>query len=342
SPPLVVAYALAGRVDINFDIEPVGLGKNGSPIFLRDLWPSTKEITAIISKSVTPDLFKTAYEDIFSGDAAWQALDNAFGVSYHWDESSSYIQEPPYFISNRIDLSHDITIRGARILAMFGDSVTTDHISPAGNIAIDSPAGKYLQDLKIAPQDFNSYGSRRGNDRVMVRGTFANQRLRNQMAGGKEGGFTSFQPDGNLMTIFDASVRYLDEKVPLVILAGKEYGSGSSRDWAAKGPLLLGVRAVIAESFERIHRSNLAGMGILPLQFLSGENAASLGMDGTESLQIEFVGDNIFPGCQTRVIASRANGKTFQFHTKCRLDTPLEIEYYLHEGLLPEVLSAIE
>lgn len=342
SPPLVVAFALAGRVDIDFESEPIGLGKDNNPVFLRDLWPDVQEITALITTAITPDIFASAYRDVFKGDSVWQSMDSSTGSKYCWDASSSYIQEPPYFKSNANVSKKGNAIRDARILAIFGDSVTTDHISPAGNIAPDSPAGDYLQKLGIASPDFNSYGSRRGNDRVMVRGTFANQRLRNFMVGGKEGGFTMFQPTGEMMTIFDASVRYAGQNIPLVVLAGKEYGTGSSRDWAAKGPMLLGIRAVIAESFERIHRSNLAGMGILPLQFMPGENAAFLGLNGTEGLNFDFVADNLIPGCLINITAVRGDGTSIKFSTRSRLDTSLEIQYFLHGGLLPEVLATLE
>ncbi|MEI8132384.1 MAG: aconitate hydratase AcnA [Leptolinea sp.] len=342
SPPLVVAFALAGRVDIDFKSEPIGVGTNNKPVFLRDLWPAQQEVASITTTAITPDLFTSAYADVFTGDSTWQSMEISTGSSYQWEALSSYIQEPPYFKANKALQSIGITIRNARILAIFGDSVTTDHISPAGNIAPNSPAGMYLQGLNIAPLDFNSYGSRRGNDQVMVRGAFANQRLRNFMAGGKEGGFTTIQPEGELMTIYDAAVRYTNLKTPLVILAGKEYGTGSSRDWAAKGPMLLGVRVVVAESFERIHRSNLAGMGILPLQFMPGENAASLGLNGTESLSFDLPEGGITPGCMIPVAIIREDNTALKFKTSCRLDTSLEIQYFRHGGLLPEVLARTE
>jgi aconitate hydratase len=338
SPPLVIAYALTGRVDIDFGHEPIGEGENGKPIFLRDVWPSSTEIAAVLDAFVTPQLFNQAYSDFMKGDENWQSLGIQSTSHYEWDPSSTYIQEPPYFTANAIRENQDSTTRGARILAIFGDSVTTDHISPAGSIAIDSPAGVYLKDKKVSPADFNSYGSRRGNDRVMVRGTFANQRLRNALAGGREGGFTAHQPDGQLMTIYDASKLYANAKTPLVVIAGKEYGTGSSRDWAAKGPMLLGVRVVIAESFERIHRSNLAGMGILPLQFSAGENAGSLGIEGTELISVSFEGQKLSPGCPVKITAEKPDGSKFDFSAKCRLDTPLEFEYFCRGGLLPAVL----
>lgn len=341
SPPMVVAYALAGRVDVDFETEPIGTGKDGKPVYLRDIWPTHKEIDTAAAASVTAELFNKAYADIFTGDDAWKSMDSRSSLSYEWDSASSYIQEPPYFSLPGNAEEFPIALKDARVLAIFGDSVTTDHISPAGNIAVDSPAGLFLKKAGIAPVDFNSYGSRRGNDRVMARGTFANVRLRNLMAGGKEGGYTTFQPDGDLTTIYDASNRYVEKKIPLVVLAGKEYGTGSSRDWAAKGPMLLGVKAVIAESFERIHRSNLAGMGILPLQFQVGDNAASLGLDGTETIDMRFNDKKLRPGCLVTVYAHRKNGTSFSFTATCRLDTPLEVQYYNQGGLLSAVLKTV-
>ncbi len=342
SPPLVVAYALAGRVDIDFSTEPVGIGKDGKPVFLKDLWPSRKEIEETVHSFVTPDLFNRAYSDLLTGDENWQKLDSGAAPNYDWDKSSTYIQEPPYFTMHSTGGSNDCDLRNARVLAIFGDSVTTDHISPAGTIAVDSPAGEYLKNLNVQPADFNSYGSRRGNDRVMVRGTFANQRLRNSMAGGREGGFTSVQPEGKITSIYEASRSYLDAGSPLIVIAGKEYGTGSSRDWAAKGPMLLGVKAVIAESFERIHRSNLAGMGILPLQFIADDTAASLNLDGSESICISFDKGSIFPNCAVQVSAEKPDGTIITFRAKCRLDTPLEVQYYLKGGLLPTVLDNLD
>jgi len=342
SPPLVVAFALAGRVDIDFENEPVGLGKNGTPVYLRDIWPTRYEIDELAAASVTADLFTSAYADVFSGDSEWQALDVRSGSNYEWISSSTYIQEPPYFKQTASTSAQGATLKNMRMLAVFGDSVTTDHISPAGSISKDSPSGEYLRSLNVAPADFNSYGSRRGNDRVMVRGTFANLRLRNLMAGGKEGGFTAFQPDGEIITIYEASRKYMEKGIPLAVLAGKEYGTGSSRDWAAKGPMLLGIRVVIAESFERIHRSNLAGMGILPLQFQAGQNAPSLGLDGTETLDINVDDATLEPGCPILVSAHKKNGETLTFKVTCRLDTPLEVQYYRQGGLLPAVLNTIQ
>lgn len=342
SPPMVVAYALAGRVDIDFDSEPVGISNDGKPVFLKDIWPARNEIDLAAASSVTADLFNSAYADIFTGDEAWNSMGSRSGSSYEWDEASSYIQEPPYFSLAANTEEFPAVLKNARVLAVFGDSVTTDHISPAGNIAVESPAGQFLKNTGIAPADFNSYGSRRGNDRVMVRGTFANVRLRNQMAGGKEGGYTTVQPGGELTTIYDASIQYAKQNIPLVVLAGKEYGTGSSRDWAAKGPMLLGVKVVIAESFERIHRSNLAGMGILPLQFQVGDNAASFGMDGTETIDVRFNGNTLKPGCLVTVDVYKNSGEKFSFTATCRLDTPLEIQYYRQGGLLSAVLNTIK
>ncbi len=339
SPPLVLAYALAGRIDIDFEVDPIGLGKDGKPVFLKDIWPSRQEIVEVVSSFVKPDLFNKAYADIFLGDENWQKLAGNSTPNYEWDEASTYIQEPPYFKFSVEKQNMDKNINNARVLAVFGDSVTTDHISPAGTITGNSPAGAYLKSLGVAPTDFNSYGSRRGNDRVMVRGTFANQRLRNLMAGGLEGGFTTSQPGGRSFTIYEASQEYIENGTPLVVLAGKEYGTGSSRDWAAKGPMLLGVKTVIAESFERIHRSNLAGMGILPLQFINEETVDSLGMDGSERVDITFEQESIVPGCFVTVKAEKPDGKTISFRAKCRLDTPLEVQYYIQGGLLPAVLK---
>lgn len=342
SPPLVMAYALAGRIDIDFEAEPIGTGKDGRAVFLKDIWPSRQEIVEAVTTFVTPELFNSAYADIFLGDENWQKMDIQAKPNYTWDVGSTYIQEPPYFTMAGGEEKNDQNVQNARVLAIFGDSVTTDHISPAGTIAADSPAGEFLKSLNVSPADFNSYGSRRGNDRVMVRGTFANQRLRNFMAGGKEGGFTISQPDGKLQSIYETSHNYMENGIPLVVIAGKEYGTGSSRDWAAKGPMLLGVKIVIAESFERIHRSNLAGMGILPLQFLGGENAATLGLDGSELLTITFEQRPITPGCKVTVTADKPNGNRFSFHTISRLDTPLEVQYYLRGGLLPSVMENLK
>ncbi|MCI0520149.1 MAG: aconitate hydratase AcnA [Chloroflexi bacterium] len=341
SPPLVVAYALAGRVDINLAEEPLGEDQQGQAVYLRDIWPTTQEIEQTIAASVLPDMFQQRYADVFSGDAAWQGIRVGEGELYTWDGASTYIQEPPYFIGLERQPGSIQPIQGARALAWLGDSITTDHISPAGSIPADSPAGGYLVEHGVAARDFNSYGSRRGNDRVMARGTFGNIRLKNRMTPGVEGGVTAFQPGGELMSIFDAAEAYRQAGVPLIVLAGKEYGSGSSRDWAAKGPLLLGVRAVIAESYERIHRSNLVGMGVLPLQFLPGENAESLGLDGSEIYDVQGLDDAIQPQSRLGVRAVRPDGSAIAFQVVARLNTAVEVNYYRNGGILHTVLRSL-
>jgi len=339
SPPLVVAYALAGRMDIDLQQEPLGTGPDGSPVYLRDIWPSQEEIRAAIAASVNEAEFRRAYSEVFAGESRWNVLQSPAGKRYEWQAGSTYIRKPPYFegMSRTPDAVGDIL--GARVLALLGDSVTTDHISPAGAIKPDSPAGQYLKAHGVAPADFNSLGSRRGNHEVMMRGTFANIRLRNRLAPGTEGGITVHQPSGEQMSIFDAAQRYAADAVPLVVLAGKEYGSGSSRDWAAKGPRLLGVRAVIAESYERIHRSNLVGMGILPLQFMPGETPDSLGLTGHESFDITGLQDGL--AATARVTASAPDGTRTQFDARVRIDTPQEFEYYCHGGILHYVLRQL-
>jgi aconitate hydratase len=342
SPPLVVAFALAGRVDIDLTSEPLGSGSDGQPVFLRDIWPKTEEVAAAVARSIQPEMFSSIYARVFEGDRQWQGLAAPTGATYAWDPSSTYIKHPPYFEGMARQPSAVEEIRGARVLALLGDSITTDHISPAGSIKKDSPAGKYLMDLGIEPRDFNSYGARRGNHEVMVRGTFANTRLRNLLAPGTEGGFTRHLPGGQVMSIYDAAMAYAQERVPLVVLAGKEYGSGSSRDWAAKGTRLLGVRVVIAESFERIHRSNLIGMGVVPLEFLAGDNAAKLGLTGeevfeTSGLPALLAGDLRGPRLLT-VGYRRTDGSTGQLQARVRIDTPQEATYYQHGGILPFVL----
>jgi aconitate hydratase len=346
SPPLVVAYALAGTMDIDLESEPLGTGKDGQPVFLRDVWPTHREVADAVAASVKTELFERNYGKVFEGDAAWQAIAGVKGEVYPWDAKSTYVKHPPYFegMSKQAPAAAS-DLKGARVLAVLGDSITTDHISPAGNIKADSPAGKYLREHGVEPADFNSYGSRRGNHEVMVRGTFANIRLRNRLAPGTEGGVTRHLPSGDGMSIFDASERYRAEGVPLVVLAGKEYGSGSSRDWAAKGPMLLGVRAVIAESFERIHRSNLVGMGIVPLQFAEGESAESLGLTGEEVFDLEGVAEGIKAGFasgrEARVTAKGPDGKAKTFRATVRIDTPQEVNYVLHGGILPYVLRQL-
>ncbi|HTM20317.1 MAG TPA: aconitate hydratase AcnA [Kofleriaceae bacterium] len=332
SPPLVVAYALAGTVDIDFDSEPLGTGSDGKPVFLRDIWPSAAEVAQVLAGSIDADMFTERYAHVLEGDASWRSLAVPGGETYVWEPASTYIRRPPYFdgMQQRPPLPGDIA--GARVLALLGDSVTTDHISPAGNIAKDSPAGRYLIEHGIEPRDFNQYGARRGNHEVMLRGTFANIRLKNQLVPGVEGGVTAHQPSGERMTIYDASVRYAADGVPLVVIAGKEYGTGSSRDWAAKGTQLLGVRAVIAQSYERIHRSNLIGMGVLPLLFEVDQSRESLGLSGTELYAIEGIGD-LTPRKRLTV---RADDKTFT--VLAAVDTPREVEYFVHGGILPYVL----
>lgn len=338
SPPLVVAYALAGTVDIDLLHEPLGSDRQGQPVFLSDLWPSTQEIQAVLAQAVMPEMFTEKYADIFSGNPTWNAIKAEESELYGWDEMSTYIQEPPYFDALIRDVLPIQEIHGARVLVMLGDSITTDHISPAGSFSSESPVGKYLVEKGVSPRDFNSYGSRRGNDRVMTRGTFANIRLKNRMTPGIEGGVTLHQPDGLQMSIYDAAMRYRQEGIPLIVLAGKEYGTGSSRDWAAKGTLLLGVKAVLAESFERIHRSNLVGMGVLPLQFKPDDNVDSLGLKGSEIYSILGLNDTLAPQSEVSVQAQRPDGSLVTFKAVARLDTLIEVNYYRNGGILHTVL----
>jgi len=339
SPPLVVAYALAGTMSHDFDSDPLGTDQNGQPVYLKDIWPSAAEIDVVIGSCISSDMFKKDYATVFEGDHRWKSLDTPTGNTFEWEAESTYVRKPPYFEGMPREPKPVTNITGARVLAVLGDSVTTDHISPAGNIKVDSPAGKYLAEHGISRADFNSYGSRRGNHEVMIRGTFANIRLKNMLLDGVEGGFTrNFLNGGEQTTIYEASRAYQDAGIPLVILAGKEYGSGSSRDWAAKGTALLGVRAVIAESFERIHRSNLIGMGVLPLQFLDGQNAQSLGLNGTEVFEIVGV-DELNAGTTPKVLNVKAGEKTFQ--AKVRIDTPGEADYYRHGGIMQYVLRSL-
>src|SRR2546425_1036279 len=337
SPPLVVAYALAGRIDIDFHNEPLGIGTDG-PVFLRDIWPSAKEVADVIARSIKSSMFRKSYAQVFDGDERWRGLPVPEGDRFAWEPTSTYIRRAPYFDGMPAEPGPVRDIRGARVLCVLGDSITTDHISPAGSIRKTSPAGQYLINHDVAPLDFNSYGARRGNHEVMVRGTFANVRLKNLLAPGTEGPFTVHLPDGEGMTIYDASLKYAAEGTPLIVLAGKEYGSGSSRDWAAKGPRLLGVRAVIAESFERIHRSNLVGMGILPLQFAPAQNAASLGLTGYERYDILGLSD--LPK-ELTVTATADDGKVTGFRATVRIDTPQELQYYRHGGILEYVLRQL-
>ena len=343
SPPLVVAYAIAGTTDIDLTTQPLGTGSDGQPVFLRDIWPSNKEIGDVIAATIGPEMFKQNYADVFKGDTRWNTIASPDGNLYEWSDASTYIKNPPYFDGMTMQTGSIDDVHGARVMGLFGDSITTDHISPAGNIKKDSPAGRFLQERGVQPADFNSYGSRRGNDDVMVRGTFANIRIKNLMFGGEEGGNTLYYPAGGgqpeKLAIYDAAMKYKAEKVPLVVLAGKEYGTGSSRDWAAKGTLLLGVKAVIAESFERIHRSNLVGMGVLPLQFRNGENAQTLGLDGSEVIDITGLQDGASK--RATVTATKADGTRKTFEVSVMLLTPKEVEYFRHGGLLQYVLRQL-
>jgi len=343
SPPLVVAYAIAGTTDIDLTTQPLGTGSDGQPVFLRDIWPSNKEIGDVIAATIGPEMFKQNYADVFKGDTRWNTIASPDGNLYAWSDASTYIKNPPYFDGMTMQTGSIDDVHGARVMGLFGDSITTDHISPAGNIKKDSPAGRFLQERGVQPADFNSYGSRRGNDDVMVRGTFANIRIKNLMFGGEEGGNTLYYPAGGgqpeKLAIYDAAMKYKADKVPLVVLAGKEYGTGSSRDWAAKGTLLLGVKAVIAESFERIHRSNLVGMGVLPLQFRNGENAQSLGLDGSEVIDITGLQDGASK--RATVTATKADGTKKTFEVSVMLLTPKEVEYFRHGGLLQYVLRQL-
>jgi aconitate hydratase len=340
SPPLVVAYALAGTVDIDLTTTPLGVGSDGQPVFLSDIWPSTAEVRETVGSAVSGELFRTAYASVFEGGPEWKALDIPVGDRYRWDADSTYVALPPFFVGLRAEPAPVAPISGARVLALLGDSVTTDHISPAGSISPTSPAGKWLQEHGVPPVEFNSYGARRGHHEVMMRGTFANIRLRNALAE-REGPYTVHLPDGEAATIFDAAMQYASDGVPLIVIAGKEYGSGSSRDWAAKGPRLLGIRAVIAESFERIHRSNLVGMGILPLQFLPGESAAALGLTGRESYTVELPAGGPVPRGRVTVSARGEDGAGLRFEATVRLDGPIELDYYRQGGILPAVLRRI-
>ena len=337
SPPLVVAYALAGRMGIDFNREPIGVGKDG-PVFLRDIWPSPKEVEDEILRSVKSEMFRQQYASVFEGDATWQGIGVAAGKVYSWNPSSTYVKNPPYFEDMTREAPGIKPIRNARVLAMYGDSITTDHISPAGSIPKTSPAGKWLIEQGVKPEDFNSYGARRGNHEVMMRGTFANIRLRNELAGGKEGWWTSIAPDSEAVPVYDAAMTYKRGGVPLVIIAGKEYGTGSSRDWAAKGTVLLGVRAVIAESFERIHRSNLVGMGVLPLELMPGETRQTLGLSGFETYDIPDLETALKPHATLTVTATSAGGGVTEFRVVTRIDTPEELRYYQHGGILHYVL----
>jgi aconitate hydratase len=341
SPPLVVAYALAGEMDKDLTTEPIGTDRGGAPVYLKDIWPTPDEVKAAIAAAVKPAHFKKAYGEVFDGDASWQALRIPKGRTYAWEDSSTYVRKPPFFADIPKDPPPAKDLAGARALVLLGDSVTTDHISPAGNIAKNSPAAKYLEAHGVAPSDFNSYGARRGNHEVMMRGTFANIRLRNLLVPGSEGNVTIHFPSGEKMPIYDAAMKYQGAKTPLVVVAGAEYGTGSSRDWAAKGTMLLGVKAVLAKSFERIHRSNLAGMGVLPLQFEAGQDAASLGLSGQETFAVSGVADGLAPKKKLAVTATDTEGRSKTFNVICRLDTPNEVDYYRHGGILHFVLRQL-
>jgi aconitate hydratase len=342
SPPLVVAYALAGTLDCDLVKEPLGRDRDGRPVLLKDIWPTQAEVDAVIGQTVNPEVFRRQYADVFTGPAEWQKLSVPSGEVYEWDDGSTYIQHPPFFQDLTPELPAIAPLHAARCLALLGDSVTTDHISPAGSIDPSSPAGRYLQEQGVEPVEFNSYGSRRGNDRVMTRGTFANTRIRNLLAPGTEGGLTVHLASGNQMSIYDAAMKYKAAGTPLIVLAGKDYGMGSSRDWAAKGTLLLGVRAVIAVSFERIHRSNLVGMGVLPLQFKDGQNCETLGLTGRGFYDIPDLSGKLRPLQELTVIADNPETEAhIEFKAICRIDTPIEVEYYRHGGVLPMVLRSM-
>jgi aconitate hydratase len=341
SPPLVVAFALAGRVDIDLTTEPLGVGNDGQPVRLKDIWPTLREVRDLMENQLGPEIYRQLYRDFAGQNPLWNEIPAASGSVYTWAPDSTYIQEPPFF--DRFSMVPDpiVPISGARALASFGDSVTTDHISPAGSIKARSPAGQYLLAQGVAQEDFNSYGSRRGNDRIMTRGTFGNVRIKNLMVPGTEGGVTRFQPGDEVMPIFEAATRYAEQGVPLVVLAGHEYGTGSSRDWAAKGTKLLGVRAVVAASYERIHRSNLVGMGVLPLQFHEGASAQTLHLEGDEVFTVLGLDDSLRPQQDLSLRITRSSGVTDEVPVRCRIDTPVEIEYYRHGGILPYVLRQL-
>ena len=338
SPPLVVAFAIAGKVGIDLYSEPLGVGSDGNEVFLKDIWPTQQEIIDTVAESITPEIFNTQYSRVFEGDETWKSLEAPHSDIYEWDTESTYIQEPPFFDDFPLEPEDPEDIEGANVLALLGDSITTDHISPAGSIPKDGPAGGYLISKGVSQRSFNSFGSRRGNHEVMIRGSFANIRIRNKMVGGKEGGWTVHVPTGEEMSIYEASSRYMSDGTDLVVIGGKEYGTGSSRDWAAKGTALLGARCVIAESFERIHRSNLVGMGVLPLQFEEGESAESLGITGFETFSVSGISEDLYPGKRMTVTVTDTDGGQREFHATCRLDTPVEVEYYRNGGILQTVL----
>jgi aconitate hydratase len=343
SPPLVVAFALAGTVNIDLTKDAIGTDASGKPVYLKDIWPTSDEINALMPQAFNPEMYQRLYRDVTAENPLWDKVPSSTGVVYEWDTSSTYIQEPPYFEGFSLTPNGAGQISKARALAIFGDSVTTDHISPAGSIKKDSPAGKYLISRGVDVKDFNSYGARRGTHDVMVRGTFANVRIKNLMVPGVEGGVTNYQPSGETMPIFDAAMKYVESSTPLIVFAGQEYGTGSSRDWAAKGTRLLGIKAVVAESFERIHRSNLIGMGVLPFQFVNGDTAKSIGLTGTEEFSIRGLesADSIRPGKEVTLVVTRADGSSFDVSLRLRIDTNIEVEYYKHGGILPYVLRQL-
>jgi aconitate hydratase len=341
SPPLVVAYALAGTINVDLRNEPIGEDADGQPVYLRDLWPTNQEVTQVVEQNVSADMFDQKYKSVFTGNETWNAIKSSESELYSWENSSTYIQEPPFFLELEQGAQAIRNINGARVLAFLGDSITTDHISPAGTIPADSPAGKFLIANGVQPREFNSYGARRGNDRVMTRGTFANIRLKNRLVSGVEGGTTLHLPDAEQMSIYDAAMKYAQEGVPLIVVAGKDYGSGSSRDWAAKGTKLLGIKAVIAESFERIHRSNLVGMGVLPLQFLPGDNAGKFNITGREVFNIEGLDDHITPNSQVTVRMVREDQSVMYFKAIARLNTVIDVDYYRNGGVLNTVLKKL-
>jgi aconitate hydratase len=343
SPPLVVAYALAGSMDIDLTVDPLGEDAEGKPVYLADIWPSEQDVSAAIRASLTSEMFRTRYGAVFEGDEYWAEVPVAGGETFSWQDDSTYVKNPPFFEGMTMTPTPVSDIEGARVLAMVGDSVTTDHISPAGSIGPGTPAGRYLAEHGVPRNDFNSYGARRGNHEVMMRGTFANVRLRNRLAPGTEGGYTLHLPEGSETSIYEAAMQYADEGVPLIVLAGREYGTGSSRDWAAKGTALLGVRAVIAQSFERIHRSNLVGMGVIPLQFYKGDSAESLALRGTEKFTItgiDVLNEGELPK-ELTVVATADDGSTTEFRVVVRIDTPMEAEYFRHGGILRYVLRQL-
>ncbi|MEM1401463.1 MAG: aconitate hydratase AcnA, partial [Pseudomonadota bacterium] len=341
SPPLVVAYALAGSLTVDLTTEPLGTSSDGEPVYLRDVWPSNAEIQEVVTTILTPEMFTSRYADVFTGPDEWRSIDTAEGQTYQWAPGSTYVKSPPFFENMSREPEPLSDVIGARAIAVLADSVTTDHISPAGNIKADSPAGSYLTGHQVPPREFNSYGARRGNHEIMMRGTFANIRIRNELIPGLEGGYTRHQPSGEQMPIYDACMRYRAEGVPLVVIGGKEYGTGSSRDWAAKGTRLLGIKAVITESFERIHRSNLIGMGVVPLQFKDGMTRLDLALDGTETFDIKGIAEGLSPRCDIEMTVHKADGGAIPVPLLCRVDTANELEYLKNGGILEYVLRSM-